>query len=448
MSMSKEFPGDAQGVIEFCKSEGVRFIRLQFMDIPGISKNVEIPVGQLEKALGGEIMFDGSSIEGFVRIEESDMQLMPDPSTFHVLPWGRHAGEVAVMLCDVIDADGEPFAGCPRTALKRVVADAQSLGFTPMLGPEPEFFLFERDAKGAPTTETRDRGTYFDLAPIDRGEVCRRDIVAALEALGFEIEASHHEVGPGQHEIDFKYDEAVATADKIAIFKTTVRRIAMEHELHATFMPKPIAGLAGSGMHVHQSLFSGEANAFDDPKAELGLSQTALHYIGGLLAHAKGMMALTNPLVNSYKRMVPGHEAPTSVVWSIKNRSPLIRVPARRGLGSRVELRMPDPACNPYLAFTLMIGAGLDGIREQRDPGEPVNKNIFAMSHREKRRLKIDELPADLGEALRMMKKDPIVRTLLGDHIYSHYSEAKEAAWQDYSAHVHAWELERYLARY
>ena len=442
------FPTDPAAILAYCREHAVRFVRLQFIDIPGISKNVEIPVGQLQKALDGEIQFDGSSIEGFVRIEESDMQLRPDPETFHVLPFGRRPGEVAVLICDVVQPDGLPFDGCSRSLLKRVVKQAAELGLQPMLGPEPEFFLFERDASGGPTTRTEDRGTYFDLAPIDRGEVCRRDIVAALEDLGFEVEASHHEVGIGQHEIDFKYDRAVATADKIAVFKNTVRRIALEHELHATFMPKPLPGIAGSGMHTHQSLFRGEVNAFADPSTELGLSETARHYIGGLMAHAKGMMAVTNPLVNSYKRMVPGHEAPTSVVWSIKNRSPLIRIPARRGSGTRVELRMPDASCNPYLAFAMMIAAGLDGIAQKLDPGEPVNRNIFKMSHREKRRLRIDELPADLGEALKQMKKDPFVRQTLGDHIFAHYVEAKEQSWREYSAHVHPWELERYLTRY
>ena len=269
-----------------------------------------------------------------------------------------------------------------------------------------------------------------------------------LEAMGFEVEAAHHEVSPGQHEIDFKYDEAVATADKISTFKLVVRRVALEHDLHATFMPKPLNGVAGSGMHTHQSLFRNGRNAFDDPKAELGLSATALHYIGGLLEHAKGMCAVTNPLVNSYKRLVPGYEAPTNVVWSERNRSPLVRIPERRGIGTRVELRSPDPSCNPYLAFAVMIAAGLEGVKHRTDPGPPINKNIFAMSHREKRRLRIDELPSDLREAVRWMKKDPLIRSTLGDHIYEHFVEAKEAAWHEYTATVHPWELERYLARY
>jgi glutamine synthetase len=355
---------------------------------------------------------------------------------------------VARVICDVTLPDGRAFDGCPRTVLKRVAAQATELGFTAMLGPEAEFFLFQRDPEGRPTTRTHDSGAYFDLTPIDRGEECRRAVVNALVAMGFDVEAAHHEVAPGQHEVDFKYDEAVATADKIATLKLVVRKIALDYDLHATFMPKPIESANGSGMHTHQSLFAGDRNAFHDPRAELQLSDTALHYIGGLLDHAKGMCAVTNPLVNSYKRMVPGYEAPTNIVWSEHNRSPLVRVPARREAGTRVELRMPDPSCNPYLAFAVMIAAGLDGVRKRTDPGPPINKNIFTMSHREKRRLRIDELPVDLREALRWMKKDPLIRQALGEHVYSHFLAAKDAAWADYNAAVHAWELDRYLTRY
>jgi glutamine synthetase len=317
-----------------------------------------------------------------------------------------------------------------------------------MLGPEAEFFLFLRDPQGGPTTLTHDRGAYFDVTPIDRGEECRRSIVNALEAMGFEVEAAHHEVAPGQHEIDFRYDEAVATADKIVTFRLVVRKVALDFNLHATFMPKPIDGVNGSGMHTHQSLFEGARNCFHDAKAELELSNTARHYIGGLLEHAKGMTAVTNPLVNSFKRLLPGYEAPTAIVWSVQNRSPLVRVPSRRGKGTRVELRSPDPSCNPYLAFSVMIAAGLDGIARKLDPGAPVNRNIFAMSHREKRRLRIDDLPGDLREATLAMKKDPLIREVLGDHLFTHFLEAKQAAWEEYSATVHAWEVDRYLARF
>jgi len=435
-------------ILDLCKKERIRFLRLQFTDILGTNKNVEVPAGQFEKALDGAMTFDGSSIEGFVRIEESDMLLQPDYSTFRVFPWDDARGRVARVICDVTQPDGSSFPGCPRTALKRITEQAGRRGLTSMLGPEAEFFLFHRDADGAPTTRTHDRGAYFDLTPMDKGEECRRSIMNALESMGFEVEAAHHEVAPGQHEIDFKYDEAVATADKIATFKLVVRKVALDYDLHATFMPKPLDGVNGSGMHTHQSLFKSESNCFHDADRELQLSEMALHYIGGLLAHAKGMCAVTNPLVNSYKRMVPGYEAPTNIVWSEKNRSPLVRVPARRGTGTRVELRMPDPSCNPYLAFAVMLAAGLDGIENRLDPGPPVNKNIFTMSYREKRRLRIDDLPWDLKDAVKAMKKDPLIRSALGDHIYQHYTEAKMTAWQEYNSTVHPWEVERYLARY
>ena len=435
-------------IVRLCKQERVRFLRLQFLDILGTSKSVEVPESQFAKALAGEITFDGSSIEGFTRIEESDMLLRPDAASFVLLPVEDGKERVARVICDIALPDGSAFSGCTRTILRRVAQAAAALSFTPMLGTEAEFFLFERDPDGSPTIRTHDRAAYFDLAPIDRGEQCRRRIVDDLEAMGFEVEAAHHEVSPGQHEIDFKYDEAVATADKIATFKLVVRRVALEHDLHATFMPKPLNGVAGSGMHTHQSLFRDGRNAFDDPRADLGLSPTALHYIGGLLEHAKGMCAVTNPLINSYKRLVPGYEAPTNVVWSERNRSPLVRIPERRGVGTRVELRSPDPSCNPYLAFAVMIAAGLDGVKRRTDPGPPINKNIFAMSHREKRRLRIDQLPSDLREAVRWMRKDALMRETLGEHVYEHFVQAKEAAWEEYSTTVHPWELERYLARY
>jgi glutamine synthetase len=439
---------DKRAILERCDAEGVRFLRLQFTDILGTNKNVEVPRGRFDKALDGEITFDGSSIEGFVRIEESDMLLAPDPGTFRILPWDEGGSKVARVLCDVTEPDGSPFAGCPRTVLKRVTARAAEMGYAVMLGPEAEFFLFQRRPDGAPTTDTHDSGAYFDLTPVDRGEECRRAIVNALEAMGFEIEGAHHEVAPGQHEIDFRYDEALATADKIATFKLVVRKVAADFDLHATFMPKPIEGVNGSGMHTHQSLFRDGRNEFHDPSRQWELSEIALHYVGGLLAHAQGMCAVTNPLVNSYKRLLPGYEAPTAIVWSERNRSPLVRVPARRGEGTRVELRSPDPSCNPYLAFAVMIAAGLDGIANRTDPGEPINRNIFTMSHREKRRLRIDELPGDLREAVRALQKDPLMREALGDHVYRHFVEAKLAAWREYNAAVHPWELDRYLARY
>jgi glutamine synthetase len=439
---------DTKEILERCRAERIRFIRLQFTDILGANKNVEVPEGQFEKALEGRILFDGSSIEGFVRIEESDMLLRPDLETFAIFPWEDERGRVARVICDVTLPDGSPFDGCPRTCLRRVTTQARELGYSVMMGPEAEFFLFQRGEDGSPTTITHDRAAYFDLTPIDKGEDCRRSIVNTLDAMDFEVETAHHEVAPGQHEIDFKYDEAVATADKITTFKLVVRKVALDFNLHATFMPKPIDGINGSGMHVHQSLFRDGRNVFHDPESRWELSRVALHYIGGLLAHAKGTCAVANPLVNSYKRLVPGFEAPTNIVWSERNRSPLARVPARRGEGTRVELRSPDPACNPYLAFAAIIASGLDGIRNEIDPGEPVDKNIFTMSHREKRRLRIDELPSDLKEALKAMRKDPLIREALGEHIFLHFIQAKQAAWHDYETTVHSWELDRYLARY
>lgn len=433
---------------EICRKEKVRFLRLQFTDILGVNKNVEVPENQFEKALDGQVLFDGSSIEGFVRIEESDMLLKPDLDTFRIFPWEDTKGKVARLICDIYNPDETPFQGCPRLTLKKATEEAKAMGYIMMAGPEAEFFLFQRDEDGNATVKTHDSGGYFDLTPIDKGEEARRDIVNALEAIGFEVEAAHHEVAPGQHEIDFKYEEAITTADNIATFKLIVRKVAMDYGLHATFMPKPIVGINGSGMHTHQSLFKGKKNAFYDPKGDYQLSDIARWYIGGLLSHAKGMCAITNPLVNSYKRLLPGYEAPTNITWSERNRSPLARVPDRRGVGTRVELRMPDPSCNPYLALAVMLKAGLDGIKNKIDPGPPVNKNIFEMSQREKRRLKIDDLPANLYEAIRQLKKDTVIQEALGEHILTHFIQAKIAAWEEYTAQVHPWELDRYLTSY
>ena len=431
------------------KRDKVRFLRLQFTDLMGILKNVEVPRSQFAKALDGQIMFDGSSIEGFVRIEESDMLLVPDLKTFQVNPWTSPDGtRVARLICDIHRPDGLEFEGCPRLALKRQVAIARRKGFSMVVGPEAEFFLFERGSGGVADLEQHDAGGYFDLTPVDRGEECRRDIVVVLESMGFEVEAAHHEVAPSQHEIDFKYAEAVACADNVATFRFVVKKVALDHGLHATFMPKPIFAENGSGMHCNQSLMKSGKNAFFGRRSEFQLSKTARHYIGGVLKHSKAFVAVTNPLVNSYKRLVPGYEAPTNIAWSEKNRSPLVRVPARRGMSTRCEVRIPDPACNPYLAFAVMLAAGLDGINTQQDCGPPVNKNIFAMSHREKRRLKIDELPANLSEALNHLEKSPVMMAALGDHIGVQFLKAKRQEWADYISHVHPWERERYLQEY
>jgi glutamine synthetase len=435
-------------ILKICKTEGVRFMRLQFTDIHGANKNVELPASQFQKALDGEIMFDGSSIEGFTRIEESDMLLHPDLSTFRIFPLDGGRGKVARLVCDVKMPDGTDFDGDPRTCLRRMTEKAKKMGYTLMVGPEVEFFLFLFDADGAPSVKTHDAGAYFDLAPIDKGEECRRDIVQALEAMGFEVEAAHHEVAHGQHEIDFRYGEALHTADNVATFRFLVRHIARQHGLHATFMPKPIFGQNGSGMHCHQSLFKGDKNSFYDPKGDYELSKVALQYIAGILRHAKGFVAITNPIVNSYKRLVPGYEAPTNVAWSERNRSPMVRIPARRGVGTRCEVRLPDPACNPYLAFAVMLAAGLDGIERKLDPGPPVNKNVFRMSEREKRRHKIDDLPSTLSEAIDELEKDKVILDALGPHLAESYVVAKRQVWTEFLAQVHPWELDRYLAYY
>src|SRR4249920_837103 len=435
-------------ILELTERERVKFLRLQFTDILGTIKNVEIPDRQFEEALDGKIMFDGSSIEGFVRIEESDMYLRPDLSTFRIFPWPGTTGErVARMICDIYTPDGQPFTGDPRACLKKVITMAAAKGYAMKAGPEAEFFLFQTK-NGVPTTDTHDAASYFDLSPVDQGEDVRREIVLALEAMGFHVEAAHNEVAPGQHEIDFRYDDVLTTADSISTFRFGVKNIAINNGRHATFIPKPIYGINGSGMHTHMSLFAGGTNIFYDAKADGQLSESCLNYIGGILRHAKGFCAITNPLVNSYKRLVPGYEAPTNIAWSEKNRSPLVRVPAARGGATRIELRMPDPACNPYLALAVMLRAGLDGIEKNIDPGPPINKNIFTMSHRERRHLRIDELPGNLSEALDELEKSDLMRETLGDHIFEHFVAAKREEWDSYIRHVSPWEIERYLNAY
>jgi glutamine synthetase len=438
----------AQDILGLCAAHDVRFLRLQFTDILGINKNVEVPASQFAKALAGDILFDGSSIEGFVRVEESDQLLKPDFSTFRIFPWGEGTQRVARVICDVTNPEGEPFAGDPRQVLKRQVARAAARGFVMNAGMEAEFFLFRPAADGGAATLTHDVGGYFDLAPMDRGEEARRAIVGVLEQLGFEVEAAHHEVAHGQHEIDFRYADALTTADNIATFRFVVKHVAQRFNLVASFMPKPIYGQNGSGMHTHQSLFVRGENAFYDAKGAYELSAVAHHYIGGLLKHARGMCAITNPLVNSYKRLVPGYEAPVNVAWSMHNRSPLIRVPARRGTGTRVELRSPDPSANPYLALAVMLAAGLDGIETEASSREPVNENIWEMSYRERRRLRIDDLPHDLNEACDELEKDAEMCEALGPHVTQQFLTAKREEWRDYISQVSAWELDRYLAKY
>ncbi|HHT26984.1 MAG TPA: glutamine synthetase [Firmicutes bacterium] len=436
-----------EDILRLAEEQHVKFVRLQFTDILGILKNVAIPVSQLERALANEIMFDGSSIEGFTRIEESDMNLRPDYNTYTTFPWrngGR--GSVARLICDVYLPNNEPFPGDPRYVLKQVLAEAESLGFNVMVGPECEFFLFRRDPEGRPIPITHDEAGYFDLGPVDKGEDSRRDIVLALEEMGFEVETSHHEVAQGQHEIDFKYDDALTAADQVATFKFVTRIVASNHDLHATFMPKPLFGVCGSGMHTNISLFTaGGQNAFYDPEMPFQLSQVCRWFIGGMLAHAPGYTLITNPLVNSYKRLVPGYEAPCYISWSAQNRSALIRIPSSRGKGTRVELRSPDPACNPYLAFAAVIAAGLDGIRNKIEPPESLNRNIYTMSPEARAAAGVANLPGSLAEAIDAFERDEVIKAALGPHIVDLLLEAKHIEWDVYRSQVHSWELDQYL---
>lgn len=437
-----------EDVIKKVQELNVKFIRLQFTDILGRNKNVAIPVEQLDDALDNKIMFDGSSIEGFVRIEESDMYLRPDPATFAIFPWKPKEYAEARLICDIYNPDGTSFEGCPRGMLKRMMKEAQSLGFEMNAGPEAEFFMFLRNPDGTPSTQTHDEGGYFDLTPVDLGEEARREMILTLQEMGFEVEAGHHEVAQGQHEIDFRYADAISTADNVATFRMVIKTIALKHGLHATFMPKPIFGINGSGMHTHQSFFKDGKNAFYDPKGKWQLSNTALWYIGGILKHARGFTAITNPLVNSYKRLVPGYEAPVYICWADRNRSPLVRVPAVRDNGTRIEVRSPDPSCNPYLAFGVMLAAGLDGIKNKIDSGDPVNLNIYAMTLEERERRGIKSLPGSLEEAMLELEKDSVIKEALGEHIYSRFRDAKLKEWDAYRTQVHPWELAEYLNTY
>ncbi|MCM3717066.1 type I glutamate--ammonia ligase [Fictibacillus phosphorivorans] len=438
-----------EDILKMVKEENVRFIRLQFTDLLGVIKNVEIPIGQLEKALENQMMFDGSSIEGFVRIEESDMNLYPDLDTFIIFPWTSEKGKVARLICDIYMPDGNPFEGDPRGILKRVLKEMEDLGFSDFnIGPEPEFFLFKNDEKGEPTLELNDKGGYFDLAPTDLGENCRRDIVLELEDMGFEIEASHHEVAPGQHEIDFKYADAVSTCDNIQTFKLAVKTIARKHGLHATFMAKPLFGVNGSGMHANMSLFKDGENVFYDEKSETGLSETAMHFLAGILKHAKAFTAITNPTVNSYKRLVPGYEAPCYVAWSMQNRSPLVRIPASRGISTRIEVRSVDPTANPYLAMATLLASGLDGIKNKLAAPKPVDRNIYVMDKDEREAEGIEDLPATLKEALVLFSKNEVLTKALGEHATEHFIEAKEIEWDMFRTQVHPWEREQYMSMY
>lgn len=437
-----------QDILDLTKEYDVKFVRLQFIDILGIAKNVAISVEQLDKALDGNIMFDGSSINGLKSIESSDMYLQPDFDTFIILPWRPNKGRVARLICDIYTPEKTPFGGCPRNNLKRILQEASDMGYTMNAGAEAEFFLFLTDEKGAPTTITHDKAGYFDMSPIDLGEDARREMVLALEKIGFEVESAHHEVEEGQHEIRFKYSDALDMADKIITFRTVIKIIAKQYGLHATFMPKPVTGIDGSGMHTHQSLFQRETNVFWDSNEPLQLSKVAMYYLAGLLHHAKAITAITNPTINSYKRLVPGYEAPVYITWSTRNRSALIRIPEKRGLSTRLELRSPDPICNPYLALAVMLKAGLNGINNKMQPPEPVMNNIFEMTQIERNQAGIESLPSSLDEALDCLKQDPIIKDALGDHIVQHFMRIKTEEWNQYRTVVHQWERDQYLYNY
>ncbi len=436
-------------IIKRVREENIQFIRMQFTDIFGQLKNVAITASQIEKAVNNQIMIDGSSIEGFVRINESDQYLRPDLDSFVVFPWDAEYGKTARLICDVYNPDGTPFVGDPRGVLKRVLEKAKRMGYDQFnVGPECEFFLFQTDEEGKPTTKTNDEASYFDLGPLDHGERTRRKICLALEQMDYEIEASHHEVAQGQHEIDFKYTHALKAADDIMTFKLVVKTIAQMDGLHATFMPKPIFGISGSGMHTNMSLFRKGKNVFNDPKGPRGLSKECYHFIAGVLNHVPGMAAITNPLVNSYKRLVPGYEAPCYLAWSASNRSALIRIPAARGQSTRVELRSPDPCCNPYLELAVCLAAGLDGIERKLTPPDEITENIYEMDAKARARKRIASLPASLEEALKAMKRDQLVMDTLGEHVTGQYIAGKEAEWAEYCTRVSSWEREKYIVVY
>jgi glutamine synthetase len=433
-----------EDVIKAIETNNVKFIRLQFTDIQGVVKDVEIPVTQIEKALTTGISFDGSSIEGFVRIDESDMVLKPDIKTFAILPWSKDKGGVARIICDIEMPDGSQFKADPRYVLKKVMKEAEKMGFSLNVGPELEFFLFEK-VDGKATTIPHDYGTYFEFAPTDLAEDIRREIVLTLTDLNFDIEASHHEVAFGQHEIDFKYGDALTTADNVMTFKYVTRTIAKLHGLHATFMPKPIASENGSGMHVNLSLSKGEENAFYDPDGEMEISDTTKQFIAGVLTHIKAISCISNPLVNSYKRLIPGYEAPVYITWSGANRSSLIRIPSARGKSTRVELRSPDPSCNPYLTFAAILAAGLDGIKNKIDPGKMMDYNVFDLTKQERVERGIETLPSTINESADYLEKNELLKETLGAHVHDNILRIARAEWDAYRTQVHDWEIQRYL---
>jgi len=435
---------DQEYVLKQVKDKNVQFIRLWFTDVLGFLKSFAISPAELELAFEEGMGFDGSSIEGFARIEESDMVAKPDPNTFTLLPWSKDT-KVARMFCDVQYPDGTPFDGDPRYVLKRNLDRAAKMGYTMYVGPELEFFYF-KDSNG---TELLDQGGYFDLTPLDLATPYRRDTIFALESMGITVEYSHHEVAPSQHEIDLRYADALAMADNVMTYRLAVKEIAQENGIYATFMPKPIYGINGSGMHVHQSLFKGSENAFFDSNDEHNLSKEARGYIAGILKHASEMTVILNQWVNSYKRLVPGYEAPVYVCWSRRNRSALVRVPMYKPgkeTATRVELRSPDPACNPYLAFSVMLAAGLEGIEKGYELPAEASNNIYEMADEEREAAGIGILPGDLYEAIKIAEGSALLRKALGDHVYEYFLRNKKAEWDAYKAQVTEYELKRYLS--
>ena len=436
-----------EDILRMVEEEDVGFIRLQFTDIFGMMKNIAVTAHQLERALDNQVIFDGSSIEGFARVEDSDMYLYPDFNTFEIFPWRPQQGKVARLICDVYKADRTAFESDPRYILRRVLEEAKEMGYTFDVGPECEFFLFHTDEDGQPTTISHEHAGYFDLGPLDLGENARRDMVLTLEDMGFEIEASHHELAPAQHEIDFRYDEALAAADNIMTFKLVVKTIAKRHGLHATFMPKPKYGINGSGMHLNMSLSSGGVHVFRDDDDPNGIGKEAYYFIGGIMKHMKAVSFITNPVVNSYKRLVPGYEAPVYIAWSAKNRTPLIRIPGTRGSSTRIELRSPDPSANPYLALAVCLAAGLDGIKHQVMPPDCIDGNVYEMTEEERKKAGIKELPGSLKEAAKAFQDDPFIQNVLGEDLSKKYLRAKQKEYAEYSSQVTQWEISRYLQR-
>ncbi len=436
-----------QDIIRIVGEEDVEFIRLQFTDMFGTLKNVAVTKSQLEKALNNQCVFDGSSIEGFARMEDPDLYLYPDPDTFVIFPWRPQQGKVARIICDVRRPDRTPFEGDPRYILKQTVAEAAKLGCQFNVGIECEFFLFHTDENGRPTTVSHDQGGYFDLGPVDLGENARRDMVLTLEDMGFEIESSHHAAAPAQHRINFHYDEALAAADNIMTFKLAVKTIAKRFGLFASFMPKPKYGINGSGMHLNISLTRDGRNIFEDESGRLGLSGEAYYFIGGVMKHMRGMTAVTNPLVNSYKRLATEAEEPLHITWPAGCGRSFIRVPKARGEDTGIELCAPDPAANPYLALAVCLSAGLDGIQNKILPPKPFGGSVMELSSQERETLAVEQLPSTLGEAAKALKEDEFLGRILGGHILEQYTRAKCGEWQEYLRQVTDWEIDNYLYR-